>query len=630
MEDLELLREYAERRSEQAFTELVQRHLDFVYSTALRLVQERPLAEDVTQMVFIKLARKAASLRQETVLTGWLYRTTQFVAQTAWRSDWRRRKREDLAMQFTEANDGSESVWKDVAPLLEKAVAQLRQPDQDAVLLRFFAGKSLREVGQALGISDDAAQKRVNRALERMRDYFASHGVATSVSAIVPAIVAHAVQAAPAGLASPLAAAALTGAAGKAGVAATLNFFKAVALAKLQSAGAGALVAAALLFTGAVVVVQLLPGANQTEAVAAADGPSPAAFTVRGMVRTPDGQPLTGALVRVATPQAYVRLYQTTIPPPSTNAVRTRTNLVGAVTNQLARAARQAPSTNSAADGGFVISVPEWPQDGLAAVVVNSDAGYALVTAEELAANPVVTVQPWARIEGVLRVGQSVASNQTVNLGIWGATELYDWNLVQHHASTRTDANGRFVFPRVAPVDIWVTHLVQVRSNDWRQSGHQYLKVLPGDRLAVRLGGTGRAVSGRVSWDGPTKLVFYGSMWASQAPGMKHPRGWKNLSREEQRSLERAWRDSPEGEAFKDSVRTYEFPLQPNGVFRVDDVRPGSYRMQVRADEPAPGGKGTRHAASIEVQVDVPEMAAGQSDEPIDLGLLVPEPAVNR
>jgi len=147
MEDLELLREYAERRSEQAFTELVQRHLDFVYSTALRLVQERPLAQDVTQMVFIKLARKAASLRQETVLTGWLYRTTQFVAQTAWRSDWRRRKREDLAMQFTEANDGSESVWKDVAPLLEKAVAQLRQPDQDAVLLRFVAGKSLRKGG---------------------------------------------------------------------------------------------------------------------------------------------------------------------------------------------------------------------------------------------------------------------------------------------------------------------------------------------------------------------------------------------------------------------------------------------------------------------------------------------------
>src|ERR1043166_8862389 len=171
MEDFELLRQYAEGRSEEAFTELVQRHIDFVYSTALRLVQESQLAEDITQLVFIKLARKAAALLRESVLTGWLYRTTQFVGQTALRSDWRRRKRERLAMQSTEPNVDSESVWKEVAPLLEQALAQLRPPDQDALLLRFFAGKSLREVGQALGLSDDAAQKRIHRALERIRDY---------------------------------------------------------------------------------------------------------------------------------------------------------------------------------------------------------------------------------------------------------------------------------------------------------------------------------------------------------------------------------------------------------------------------------------------------------------------------
>src|SRR2546422_765938 len=181
MEDLQLLRQYAEHRSERAFTELVNRHLDFVYSTALRLLKESQLAEDVTQLVFIKLARKAGALREGTVLTGWLYRTTQFVAQTARRSDWRRRKRESLAMEFTELEGDNRSVWKEVAPLLEQAMAQLRQADQDALLLRFFAGKSLREVGHALGISDDAAQKRVNRALERMRGYFARHGVTASL-----------------------------------------------------------------------------------------------------------------------------------------------------------------------------------------------------------------------------------------------------------------------------------------------------------------------------------------------------------------------------------------------------------------------------------------------------------------
>src|SRR5258706_2092784 len=116
MEDLQLLREYAEHRSERAFTELVKRHMNFVYSTALRLVNECQLAEDVTQMVFIRLARKAGSLRNGTVLTGWLYRTAQFVAQTAQRSDWRRRKRENLAMQFSQLNRNSEFVWKEGAP----------------------------------------------------------------------------------------------------------------------------------------------------------------------------------------------------------------------------------------------------------------------------------------------------------------------------------------------------------------------------------------------------------------------------------------------------------------------------------------------------------------------------------
>src|SRR6266850_985816 len=214
MEDLQLLRDYAEQRSDRAFTDLVTRHINFVYSTALRVVHETHLAEDVTQLVFIKLARKARSLRHGTVLTGWLYRTTHFVSQTVLRSDWRRRKREYVAMQFTETNRDSESVWKEVAPLLEQAMTQLRQADQDALLLRFFSGKSLREIGEALGVSDDTAQKRINRALEKMRAYFVNHGVVASADAIAPAISAHAIQAAPVGLASNLVTASLTAGSG--------------------------------------------------------------------------------------------------------------------------------------------------------------------------------------------------------------------------------------------------------------------------------------------------------------------------------------------------------------------------------------------------------------------------------
>lgn len=612
MEDLQLLREYAEHRSERAFTELVHRHIDFVYSTALRLVPENQLAEDVTQLVFIKLARKAGSLREGTVLTGWLYRTTQFIAQTAQRSDWRRRKRENLAMQFTELNAESESAWKEVAPLLEPAMANLRKADQDAVLLRFFAGKSLREVGDALGVSDDAAQKRVDRALEKMRDYFAASGVTVSVGVITSAIAAHAVQTAPIDLASNLAASM----AGATSVGATT--LKVLAVAKLKTALVTVLATAIVLFTGTFVVMRILPVAAP-QVVAGAETP---AFVVRGKVHTQDGKPLAGALVRVGTPQVSVRLYQITNSPPPTNITST-------ASNQIAKAPRQAPSTNTAADGSFVIGLSETPKDGMAAIVVNSDAGYALVTADELSVNPDVTVQPWARIEGVLRVGRSIATNETVSMSIWGSGELYDWNLVQHGASTKTDANGRFVFPRVAPVDVWLTHSVMVKSNDWRPSGHHYVKVLPGDQIVVQLGGIGRTVAGRVSWDATGKLPYYGTMWSNQKHNMRWPRNVKQMTIDEKRQYERTWRDSPEGELFKNEVRNYEFPVGADGTFRVPDVLPGSYRLNVRADERAPDGK-MRNAAVAEIRIEVPELPPGQTDEPLDVGSLYPNAISHR
>ena len=195
---------------------------------------------------------------------------------------------------------------------------------------------------------------------------------------------------------------------------------------------------------------------------------------------------------------------------------------------------------------------------------------------------------------------------------------------MSHAASAKTDANGRFVFSRVAPVDVWLTRLVMVRSNDWRQSGQHYLKVLPGDQIKVQLGGDGHPVSCRVEWDSTNKLVFYGSMWANQKHWLRPSPDGAAMSLEENRQYERAWRDSPEGEFFKSEVRNYEFPVQPDGTFWVDDLRPGTYRLQVRADEPVPGGKGTRRAAVAEIQVSVPKMARSQSGEPIDPGTLYP------
>src|SRR4051794_5003397 len=294
MEDFQLLRDYAENRSEQAFAELVKRHVNFVYSTALRVVSERSLAEDVTQMVFIQLARKAGSLRKGVLLTGWFYRTTQYVGRTARRSEARRRKREALAMQFSEFDRDSESVWKDVSPLLEEAMAQLRQTDQDAVLLRFFAEKSLGEVGQALGVSDDSAQKRVNRALERMRDFFARRGIGVPAALLGLTLAAHTMQAAPAQLTASIVTSVAGGTGATLGFTTTFKLFQSMIIAKLKAHAVGAAIAAVFLAGGVSALVQL-PAQTATTP----DDLSNSPFVLRGRLQKPDGKPVSNAKVHV-------------------------------------------------------------------------------------------------------------------------------------------------------------------------------------------------------------------------------------------------------------------------------------------------------------------------------------------
>jgi uncharacterized protein (TIGR03435 family) len=205
MDDIELLREYAERRSEPAFTALVQRHAGLVYSVALRQVRDPHLAEEVTQVVFVILARKAQAIRKETILTGWLFRTTRFAAGDAVKMQIRRQRREQQSAQMeTTATD--EFNWKQIAPLLDEAVAGLGEQDRDAVLLRFFENKSLAQVGAALGTNEDAARKRIARAVEKLRNYFSKRGAAVTTAIIAGTVSANAVQAVPTGLISTVAA----------------------------------------------------------------------------------------------------------------------------------------------------------------------------------------------------------------------------------------------------------------------------------------------------------------------------------------------------------------------------------------------------------------------------------------
>jgi len=257
MDDMALLREYATSQSETAFTTLVERHIGLVYCAALRQTRDPALAQEITQVVFILLARKARTLGRGTILSAWLYRAARFAASDARKMAFRRQQREQEAFQMQTISPASsdESAWEQIAPLLDEAMAALAEKDRNAVMLRFFEQKSLEEVGVALGIGTVTAQKRVWRAVDKLRQYFSRHGATLSGGAITATLSAHAIHGAPSGLAATVAAcAALKGAAVTASTATLLKTtLKLMAWTKLRTASAVGV--AALLAVGTSITI---------------------------------------------------------------------------------------------------------------------------------------------------------------------------------------------------------------------------------------------------------------------------------------------------------------------------------------------------------------------------------------
>ena len=270
--DIELLREYTTNGVEEAFAELVKRHVNLVYSIARRQVSDPHLAEEITQATFVVLAHKARTLGDQTVLTAWLYRTARFAAADALKRKARRFKYEQEAARMEP--DITNSTWDAVAPLLDDAVSQLGKEDRTAVLLRFFQKKSLKEVGSALGTNEDAAQKRVSRAVEKLREFFARRGVTVSGAVLAALLSGQAVEAAPIGVTT-----AVLGAVSSKGT--ILSFatttlvkgtLKMIAWKKLQTAAA---VAALFVLSAGTLAIVAQKSGRRAAAASAADRTTP-------------------------------------------------------------------------------------------------------------------------------------------------------------------------------------------------------------------------------------------------------------------------------------------------------------------------------------------------------------------
>jgi RNA polymerase sigma factor (sigma-70 family) len=239
-ESRSLLGDYVKTGSEPAFREILARYIDLVYSAAVRLVDgDIHLAQDVTQTVFVDLARKARTLPSDVMLGGWLHHHTVFVSATVMRGERRRRRRERQAVEMSAFQNNTPPDLGSFAPVLDEAIDKLGTLDRTAILLRFFEQLDFRSVGDVLGSNEDAARKRVSRALDKLQVLLKHRGITVSATGLGTALAAGAIAVAPTGLAATVATTALTDAA--VGGAVSSSLFKVAAILKMQAGAIGAL-----------------------------------------------------------------------------------------------------------------------------------------------------------------------------------------------------------------------------------------------------------------------------------------------------------------------------------------------------------------------------------------------------
>jgi RNA polymerase sigma factor (sigma-70 family) len=308
-DDSELLRRYAEENCERAFAELVQRNIGFVYAAALRQLRDADRARDVAQVVFTDLARKAKSLRRHPALLSWLFASTRYASRNVLRAEMRRQRREAEAslMQDLTATT-ADADWQKFRPVLDDALCALREREREAILLRFFHGRSFAEIGEALRLNESAARQCASRALEKLRTALARRGVESTSAALGLALADRLTASVPAGLPQAVSATAIAGAVESAApLSAVIGFM----LGNKLVIGIGALVVfGAIGYTwnrAGVVVSQPLPS-RQIDGRGAGRAPEPAGG---GATVAPS------AVAAAMPPKTQATLSATGAPPPA-------------------------------------------------------------------------------------------------------------------------------------------------------------------------------------------------------------------------------------------------------------------------------------------------------------------------
>jgi RNA polymerase sigma factor (sigma-70 family) len=611
-DDITLLRRYATAApdGQAAFAQIVNRHINLVYSAAARQVRDKHLAEDVAQAVFLVLAGKAADLSPDIVLSAWLLKTTRFASLDAIKSNNRRQKHERLAgaqkaVHMTgdtaASQDPSRQIQRtELETHLDGALSRLTDAGRTAIALRYFERQSFAAVGQRLGISEEAAKQRVGRGLDKLRSVLGRHGVNLSVEMLGSALAASAVRPAPAHLAEAVMTSAGTGlaAAGPAAIAKSTMVLLAWSKTKIA---AMAVLSMTLLGGVGVAVHHFWLGMMREETVAVGARVAappfqmqltpgrtarPSTATIRGVVMGTDGKPAAGAEVFAATVSTPVSVY-------------------AAVSGNVA-------STKTGADGSFQLT----PADEPLAIVARTQGAVAQALVKDLKTNPVMTLKEWGRLEGMLRAGSRVLPNARVHVvqddvsGTW-----QEWHIM-HEIDGRSDAAGHFAFDHLAPGQSIVGYIPEGRMEATR---NYVIQVTPGNTTVFDVGGTGRRVEGRV--DSPVK--DYAIREVTLQPLMPSPPDViSNLSEPFRSAAVKSWLHSSGMDHWQQHSQPYFAALQPDGQFGIDDVTEGTYSLQIMCAAVERGSFYAETAASLQTQLVMPASTQPSNEPPLNVGTL--------